>query len=195
MNEKPSYPRRERCKNTDVELRLMSRDDEAAVAAFASGLPVHDVLFLKRDIRNPKVVSAWLESIERGTITSVLALVDGEVVGCNAIVRDALSWSAHVGEVRVVVGAGMRGSGLGRLLVQEACALAVSQGVEKIIAHMTPDQRGAIALFEDLGFRAEAMLRDHVRDADGATHDLAILSLEVARLRAQFEAYGHRQVF
>lgn len=195
MNDKSNYPRRVRCKDHDVELRLMGADDEAAVVAFASELPVHDVLFLKRDIRNPKVVAAWLESIERGTIASVLAFHDGEVVGCNAVVRDALSWSPHVAEVRVVVSADMRGSGLGRLLVQEACALAVSQGAEKIIAHMTPDQRGALALFEDLGFRAEALLRDHVRDADGVTHDLAILSLEVSRLGAHFEAYGHRQVF
>jgi L-amino acid N-acyltransferase YncA len=195
MNDKVDYPRRVRCKGTEIELRLMSTADQAAVVDFASELPVHDVLFLKRDIRNPKVVAAWLESIERGTIASVLALLDGEVVGCNAVVRDALSWSPHVAEVRVVVSADMRGSGLGRLLVQEACALAVSHGAEKIIAHMTPDQRGALALFEDLGFRAEALLRDHVRDADSVTHDLAILSLEVSRLGAQFAAFGHREAF
>jgi hypothetical protein len=32
---------------------------------------------------------------------------------------------------------------------------------------MTVDQQAAIALFESLGFKAEALLRDHVRDVDG----------------------------
>ena len=81
MNDKSNYPRRVRCKDNDVELRLMGADDEAAVVEFAGELPVHDVLFLKRDIRNPKVVAAWLESIERGTIASVLALLASAAPG------------------------------------------------------------------------------------------------------------------
>ena len=44
------------------------------------------------------------------------------------------------------------------------------------------DQQGAIALFESLGFRAEALLKDHVRDQAGKTHDLAILAQDVARI-------------
>jgi hypothetical protein len=58
------------------------------------------------------------------------------------------------------------------------------------MARMTPDQRGAIALFEEMGFRGEAMLRDHVRDREGKVHDLAILSLDVARMEAQHGAFG-----
>ena len=40
---------------------------------------------------------------------------------------------------------------------------------------MTVDQRGAITLFESLSFKAEALLRDHVRDVDGKTHDIVVL--------------------
>jgi RimJ/RimL family protein N-acetyltransferase len=55
---------------------------------------------------------------------------------------------------------------------------------------MTVDQKGAIAVFEEMGFRPEALLRDHVKDRDGKTHDLLILSLDVAKFQAQMEAYG-----
>ena len=41
-----------------------------------------------------------------------------------------------------------------------------------------------------MGFRGEAMLRDHVRDSEGKVHDLAILSLDVARAEAQHGAFG-----
>ena len=60
----------------------------------------------------------------------------------------------------------------------------------KLSVQMTVDQRGAITLFESLGFKAEALLRDHVRDVDGKTHDIVVLGHNVAQVRAQMEAYG-----
>jgi len=78
----------------------------------------------------------------------------------------------------------MRGKGLGRALLEASIRLAVEGGATKLLARMTPDQRGAITLFEESGFRGEAMLRDHVQDRSGALHDLAILSMIVARANA-----------
>jgi hypothetical protein len=46
----------------------MSRADEPAVLAFAQKLPTHDLLFLPRNISQPKVLSAWINEIERGQI-------------------------------------------------------------------------------------------------------------------------------
>jgi L-amino acid N-acyltransferase YncA len=194
-NEANNYPRRVRCMGTEVELRMMTAGDAQAVLAFAAALPPHDLIFLQRDIRNSKVVAAWIEQSARGAITSVLALADGTVRGCAAIVQDEFSWSPHVGELRVAVSEDMRGSGLGRVLVQDAFALAISRGLGKLVARMTPDQRGAIAVFQELGFKGEALLRDHVRDTAGATHDIVIFSLDVARHHAQLETYGYSEVF
>ena len=185
-----SYPRTVRLEDGAIEMRLMSAADEAPVLAFAQALPPHDLLFLRRDITRPKVVKAWVEGIERGSITSLLATRDGAIHGCATIVRDELSWSPHVAELRVVVSRDMRGKGLGRPLIQECFALALSMGLEKLMAQMTVDQAGAIAVFESLGFRGEALLRDHVKDRMGKTHDIAILSHDVARFHAQMAAYG-----
>ncbi|WP_380878418.1 N-acetyltransferase [Sphingomonas sp. DBB INV C78] len=173
-----------------IEVRPMSAGDARAIVAFAEALPLIDLLFLQRDIRVDKVVSAWIEQNERGLIRSLLAYSGEELVGCAAVVRDALSWSPHVAEIRVLVAQGNRGAGIGRRLAQEAFALAVADGVEKLIVRIVPEQRGAIALFEEMGFRVEAMLRDHVRDAEGAKHDIAILSLDVLRQGRQHLAYG-----
>lgn len=175
---------------TDVIVRAMTAEDVPAVLRFARGLPVHDLLFLRRDIRSEKVLRAWVEQIAAGTIRSLLAVSGEEVLGCAALVRDTLSWSPHVVEMRVLVSPGARGAGLGRRLAEDAFTRAVEDGAEKIVVHITPDQSAAIALFEEMGFRAEAMLHDHVRDADGTTHDLAILSLNVARQGAQHRAFG-----
>src|ERR1700734_1135715 len=103
MSEARSYPRHVRTDAGDIEFRLMSRPDEAAVFDFARKLPTHDLLFLPRNISQPKVLSAWINEIERGAITSLLAVKGGEVVGCGTVVRDPYSWSPHVGEIRMVV--------------------------------------------------------------------------------------------
>jgi RimJ/RimL family protein N-acetyltransferase len=190
MSETRSYPRHAKTDAGDIEFRLMGRSDEAAALVFAQKLPTHDLLFLPRNISQPKVLSAWIHEIERGDIVSLLAVMDGVVVGCGTLVRDPRSWSPHVGEIRMVVSLDVRGQGVGRALSQETFALALEAGLEKLSVQMTVDQRGAIALFESLGFKAEALLRDHVRDVDGKTHDIVVLGHNVAQVRAQMEAYG-----
>ena len=190
MSENRTYPRRVKTEAGEIEFRLMSRADEAAVLAFAQKLPTHDLLFLPRNISQPKVLSAWIHEIERGDITSLLAFRDGEVVGCGALVRDPHSWSPHVGEIRMVISLDVRGLGVGRALSQETFALALGAGLEKLSVQMTVDQQAAIALFESLGFKAEALLRDHVRDIDGKKHDIVVLGHNIAQVQAQLEAYG-----
>jgi GNAT superfamily N-acetyltransferase len=185
-----SYPLHVTTEAGDIEFRMMGGADEVAVLEFARKLPVHDLLFLPRNISEPKVLSAWIKEIERGSITSLLAKKSGRVVGCGTIVRDALSWSPHVGEIRMVVSTDVRGLGVGRALSQETFALALSIGLEKLLVQMTVDQTGAIAIFEGLGFKAEALLHDHVRDLAGQKHDIVVLAHDVAKVRAQLEAYG-----
>ena len=190
MSQPRSYPRHVQLDAGDIEFRLMSRADEANVLEFAKELPTHDLLFLPRNISQPKVLSAWINEIERGAITSLLAVKYGNVVGCGTLVRDPLSWSPHVGEIRMVISRDVRGQGVGRALSQETFALALGAGLEKLSVQMTVDQQAAIALFESLGFKAEALLRDHVRDVDGRTHDIVVLGHNVAQVQAQMEAYG-----
>ena len=72
-----SYPRRVKTEAGEIEFRHMTAADEGAVLAFAKKLPVHDLLFIPRNISEPKVLSAWIKEIERGGMTSLLAVKDG----------------------------------------------------------------------------------------------------------------------
>jgi len=51
-----------------------------------------------------------------------------------------------------------------------------------ILAQMTPDQKGAMATFERLGFRPEALLQDFVVDHSGRTRDLVVMAFDVTGL-------------
>ncbi len=160
----------------DYRIRRFRSEDRQAMQAFAAALPEHDLLFLGRDLRRPRVIAAWLTAIEDGWIDGLIAEEDGALVGTAALVRDPLGWSAHVGEVRLLVAAERRGAGLGRDLLQAMLRVASGRGVEKLTAAMTADQAAAIALFETLGFSTEARLARHVRDSAGGTHDLVVLA-------------------
>jgi RimJ/RimL family protein N-acetyltransferase len=175
-------------------IRRFEPADRDRVAAFVETLDEHDLLFLGRDLRHPRVIEAWLQAIGEGWIDSLLAEdldIDGyPVVGTAALVRDPLGWSAHVGEVRLLVGPDRRGAGVGRDLLEAVFTIAHGRGLAKLTARMTPDQSGSVALFESLGFRAEALLKDQVRGRDGQAHDLAILSHDPARVAARHRAFG-----
>ena len=171
-------------------IRRFEAKDAAAMLAFAEGLPEHDLLFLGRDLKHPRVIAAWVEAIAEGWIDSLIAEETGQFVGTAALVRDPLGWSAHVGEVRLLVSPSKRGAGLGRDLLEGIYSIAMERGIAKLTAQMTPDQIGSVMLFESLGFRAEALLKDQVRDRAGNAFDLAILSHDVARVAAHHRAFG-----
>jgi RimJ/RimL family protein N-acetyltransferase len=173
-------------------IRRFDPADAERMLAFANALPEHDLLFLGRDLRHPRVIDAWLRAIGEGWIDSLVAddEATGAVVGTAALVRDPLGWSAHVGEVRLLVSSDRRGEGLGRDLLEAVLAIATGHDLAKLTAAMTPDQSGAVQLFESLGFRGEALLHDHVQDRGGSRHDLAILSYDVARVAARHQAFG-----
>ena len=173
-------------------IRRTGAGDRDRLLAFAESLPEHDLLFLGRDLKHPRVVDAWVAATEEGAIDSLVDEgEDGGVCGTAALVRDPLGWSGHVGEVRLLVSPEARGGGVGRRLLEELIRIAVNDhGLAKLMARMTPDQRGAIELFESAGFRGEAMLRDQVADRQGRRHDIAILSLDLERDASRREAFG-----
>lgn len=191
MNSVPRrYPRHIQCGGSQIEIARMTSADRDALVAFSTSLPEHDLLFLSRDVTEPKVIDAWMRALDSGDISSLVAR-DGEVIlGHTAIFIDRLSWSRHVGELRVLVSPAGRGRGLGRALVRECFAQALEQGLTKLVAQMTTSQRAAIAVFEEMGFRAEALLEKHVADREGRRHDLVVLSHDVTAAAARNELYG-----
>jgi L-amino acid N-acyltransferase YncA len=175
---------------SDQTLRLLRRVDIEAFLAFTQSLSDHDLLFLRTDITDAGVVADWLDNIEAGRIVTIVAERDGRIFGYGSLHLSNTPWSQHVGELRVLISDTMRGKGLGRALTDAIFAQALDRGIEKMVAQMTIDQKGAIATFEELGFKAEALLRDHVKDRTGEKHDLLVYAHDVREFQSQLDAYG-----
>jgi L-amino acid N-acyltransferase YncA len=161
-------------------VRLMSRSDGPLVLKFARALPPDDLLFLRTDITDPATIEEWIKLLEKGSTVTLLADVDEELAGYASVHLSETRWTRRVGEIRIQVGAAYRRTGLGRRLAQEIFDLARAHGLKKITAMMTPDQAGARAVFERLGFQVEALLGDWVEDRLGHPRDLLIMSHDVA---------------
>lgn len=176
-----SYPWETSLGGTRLTFRLMTPDDAEAVTAFAKSLPLDDLTFLRTDITQPETIKNWMNYLRAGRTISILAeAADNVIAGYASIHVNDAQWMRHVGELRVLVGSEYRGIGLGKRLTNEAFSMAKDLGLKKITAQMSTDQRGARQVFEHLGFRPEALLADHVMTRDGQTHDLLIMSYDVA---------------
>ena len=163
----------------EVEIRMVSRADSAALLDFARQLPEEDLLFLRTDITQPDVIEQWIQQIESGDSLSLAAFDAIGLIGYATVHRNSARWTRKIGEIRVNVGRGYRGKGLGRRLTSEIFDVARGLELRKLTASMTSDQKGAQAAFRRLGFIAEALLADYVDDRNGTPRDLVIMTHDV----------------
>ena len=184
------YPVNTQLGGEDYRIRVMSPADGEALMAFARELPPHDTLYMRRDITRQSGIDSWIKELKDGVIYSLLAEDGQGVCGYSTINLNELEWTRHIADLRVATAKRARGQGLGRLLAREAFNIAVALNVEKLLARMTPDQEGARVLFQELGFRPEALLRDHIKDRDGNYHDLLLKACSVQTFLTQRAAYG-----
>jgi L-amino acid N-acyltransferase YncA len=162
-----------------VSVRLMGEGDEAAILEFARNLPEDDLLFLRTDITDAASVKAWIADAERGNSVTLLAELDGSLLGYASVHLNPLRWTRRVGEVRINVAPKWRGCGLGKQLSREILALASSLNLRKLTAQMVADQKQAREVFEHLGFRVEALLPNWIEDRSGKSHDLLVMACEL----------------
>ena len=170
-----------------MQIRAPSEADLDALVAFFERVPESERTFFKEPVLDRATVEGWLTG-ERGR-RGLAFSDDGRVVGYVAVVRLS-GWSDHVAEVRLVVDPGARGKGLGRALARWALLQALEAGISKLIVEVVAEQEGAVAMFSGLGFQAEGLLRDHVRDRDGELRDLILLSHSAADAWSAMETAG-----
>jgi L-amino acid N-acyltransferase YncA len=156
----------------DPEIRAIEPAHHDALLAFFERVPEGDRTFFREEVLAPGVVDHWFDE----TADPRFVAVDGDdIVGYLAIITE-VGWSSHVGELRVVVDPTRRRQGIGRAMARYGLVHAVELGLTKLVVEVVADQESTLAMFSSLGFEAEALLRDHVRDASGQLRDLITMA-------------------
>lgn len=155
------------------------------LARFLTALGDGDRTFIKEDVSDVDIVLAatrpgrrWVALEEDGAVTGFLAVLP------------LPGWSDHVGEIRLVVHPGHRGTGLGRALARWALLRAVEMGLSKVVVEVVAEADPALRMFTALGFTGEALLRDHIRDRRGQLRDLVMLAHYVDDTASAMETIG-----
>lgn len=170
-----------------MDIRTPTPDDLDALLDFFERVPESERTFFKEHVLDRGTVEGWVTT-DRGR-RGLAFDDDGRVVGYVAVVPHS-GWSDHVGDVRLVVDPQLRRAGLGRMLARWALVQAVQCGLTKLTVEVVVEQERAVAMFGALGFVAEGLLRDHVRDQDGELRDLVLLSHAVADSWSAMETAG-----
>ena len=176
---KRKYPWTTKVGDEKVTLRLMNADDKDEMLEFARSLPEDDLLFLAIDITKERAVDDWIRRLESDNLHTILVEKDGKLVGHGSLLHEEQVWTRHLGGVILLLSPEVRGMGLGHILASELFACANDLKLRKVMARMASSQKGAIQVFEKLGFKMEALLADCVIDRDDRTHDLIIMSYDV----------------
>jgi ribosomal protein S18 acetylase RimI-like enzyme len=167
-------------------LQRITLGDAERLTRFLDDLPDGDRTFFKEDMtletverwcadeRNPR----WYAVDSDGRMQALLSIVPG------------VAWTSHVGELRLVVGSDFRRQGLGRRLARHGLTEAVRLGLRKIVVEVVADKEGDIEMFTSIGFRAEALLANHICDREGQLRDLVLLSHEVDDVSSSMDLLG-----
>lgn len=157
------------------EIRRLAAGDEVVLEAFLAALPPGDRTFIKEDVADPSTARAWIA--DSATPRAVATEADA-ILGLIAIIP-GVGWSSHVGQLRLVVHPGHRRRRIGTMLTRWALLETVRMGLRKVVVEVVAEQEAAAAMFLGLGFEAEALLKDQIRDRDGNLRDILLLAHHV----------------
>ncbi len=171
-----TYPHTLQVDGDQVVVRLMNATDRTAMLAFAHSLTEADLLVLRDDITSASVVDQWIDDLAAERVVTLLLESRGKIVGYGRLASNQQSWTRHLAELSILVSAANRSRGYGKLLTHELLLAAQDLRLEKLVLYVLADQQGARRMFEQQGFKPEALLTDWVKTRDGRLHDLVILS-------------------
>lgn len=150
--------------NRRVVLREPHRLDAKKLLVFINGLVnekkrdeysrLHTGFESKLTIRQEK---AWLDElltgIRDGDIISVLAEVDGKIVGNGEIVRGEYMETKHHGRLAITIHGTHRGLGIGREMIHVLLAGARQQGLKNIHVEFLAKNKQAVSAYKNSGFK------------------------------------------
>ncbi|MHC4773928.1 MAG: GNAT family N-acetyltransferase [Planctomycetota bacterium] len=161
---------------TAVTFRQPTMEDLEPLRQFFLALPPDDRRYFRVDVAKKEVVEHRIRQAESGEAHRLMALVGDEVVAVGGLEFAGEGWHRHLAEIRVIVARDYRRRKLGALLVSELFRDAQTMGLEKVVVKMAAPQTAARKICDRLGFHVDAVLPDHVKDAEGNLHAQVVMS-------------------
>jgi ribosomal protein S18 acetylase RimI-like enzyme len=160
----------------DVQIRRSQLTDAESLCDTVNSVAREKWWLATVDGFTPEQTRSFLKFVADHSLSQVVAVAGGLIVGwCDVVPRGPRGFE-HVGALGMGVRREWRGQGVGRRLLDQCLAAARTAGLEKIELEVFTDNAGAIHLYESLGFVREGV-KSRARKLEGRYQDVLLMAL------------------
>ena len=162
---------------TGATLRPLREGDEKALRKMYAGFPEDELWFLELDLSHEGVFERWIENLKKTPLVSVVAMVEGRIIGDAVLLMKAHGAETHLGRIRISVAPSYRELRLGTWMLLDLVNAAIALGLEMLEMDLVEDRDAAVIDgVGKIGFEESAVVKDHFRDRQGEPHGLVIMT-------------------
>ncbi len=173
------YPREIMTKDgMPVLIRPLVREDEERLNEFIAEIPADERWFLRDDVSEPEVLRKWIEDLDYDRVLPMVAMKpeDGAIIGNLRLHRRPSACMGHIAHLRIMIHPDFRHQRVGTWMLLDAVKLAMSMGIEKLVAEFVAGiEEAGINAAHKLDFFEQAVLKGYVKDPQGRYRDLIIM--------------------
>jgi RimJ/RimL family protein N-acetyltransferase len=162
--------------------RFLTEQDRESLIQLFQEAPEEDIRFLKRDVKDQKLVNYWMDNLNYSRVLPLVAvdLEDNRLIA-DATLHRGKHAAKHIGEIRIFVSRSYRNLGMGSLMLEELINLAFKENLQWLKAEIIADHKKVIKAFRAHGFEHKALLDDYFIRKDGVTHDVVLMLRPVVK--------------
>jgi len=175
-----SYPKHVRLKDgTELIIRPLRKNDEKDLYNYFLKLPPKEVARLKHDVTDPEIISKWIYDLDYDVVFPLVAMDNDRIVANGTLKFNTIGWRKHQGEIRATVDPEYRKKGISTFLIENMIEIAKSMGLEQLTAELAPTLDEAYFLFEKMGFKEAAVLKNFIKEQEGTYEDLVVMIMDL----------------
>ena len=162
---------------TGVTLRPLKDGDEDALFKMFRRLSIDDLWFLNHDVSDPEMIAEWINNLDPNRVISIVALMEGRIVGNAVLMMKRYGAKSHIGKVRISVDPGFRDRRLGTWMLLDLVNLSMTMGLQMLVMRLVQDRDASLINgVRKLYFIEEAVLKNYLIGGGGQTHNLVIMT-------------------
>jgi ribosomal protein S18 acetylase RimI-like enzyme len=161
---------------SEVQIRRSRLDDAESLCDSINSVAREKWWLATGDGFTPEQTRAFVKFVNDHSLSQVVAIANGLVVGWCDIVPKGPRGFSHVGALGMGVRREWRRHGVGRRLLEQSLALARATKLEKVELEVFTDNEGAIRLYESHGFTREGV-KARARKLEGRYQDVLLMAL------------------
>jgi L-amino acid N-acyltransferase YncA len=152
----------------------MTHEDHNLIISLYSSVNGEDIRYFRHNVKDPAILSEWIEKLDYNRVIPLLALVKDHPVG-NATLHFGEGPRRHIGEVRIFLTKDFRKRGLGMKMLRSIVDIGRKQGLHILIAEVIAENVKLIKAFELMGFKQQCALDDYFMFPDGECIDVKLM--------------------